>query len=118
LGLYLVWVLFTVRHLRCDEGALELVRVLGSPHRIPWTELESVEEVSRMELVWCGWLWPPFPVREMTPSLTSIGHFRIRWQGRDTYFPPQDAPQFLKVIGRMRERTALLRDGLENAPSS
>jgi hypothetical protein len=104
LAIYVLWLLFTVRHLRCDEEALEFVRTLGTPKRIPWAHLESVEEAPRAELVLRGWLWPPFPAREMTPSLTSLGHYRIRWRGGEAYFPPKDVQQFLDAIQKGRER--------------
>lgn len=106
LAIYAVWLLFTVRHLHCDGQALVFVRALGTPKRIPWAELDSVEEVGRRELVLRGWLWPPFPCREMTPSLTSIGHYRVRWSGGDAYFPPKDVEEFLEAIRKGREGAA------------
>ena len=111
--IYVFWLLFTVRHLRCDEQALEFVRTLGMPKRIPWAELGSVEEVPRAELVLRGWLWPPFPAREMTPSLTSIGHYRISWREGDAYFPPRDVQAFLEAIRRGREGAAQQGDGAD-----
>lgn len=90
--------LFVVRRLRCDEEGLEFVRMLGKPGKIPWAMVESIEEVSRAELLWQGWLRPRFPMREMTESITSVGHYRIRWQGGAAYFPPRDVARFLYAM--------------------
>jgi hypothetical protein len=90
--------LFTVWRLRCDEEGIEFVRALGKPGKIPWTQVESIEPASPDEVVWQAWLRPGFPKREMTLSLTSVGHYRIRWQGGVAYFPPRDARQFLYAI--------------------
>lgn len=94
--------LFVVWRLRCDEEGLEFVRVLGRPRKIPWANVESIEEASEAEVVLRGWLWPRFPPREMTQSITSVGHYRIRWQGGAAYFPPRDVRRFLYAmqIGR------------------
>lgn len=118
LVIYALWLLFTVRHLRCDEDALEFVRILGTPKRIPWEYLESVEEAPQAELVLRGWLWPPFPAREMTLSLTSLGHYRIRWRGGETYFPPKDVQQLLDAIQKGREHAARQEDGGHDAAAS
>lgn len=94
--------LFVVWQLRCDEEGLEFVRALGNPGKILWSEIESIEPPSPDEVMLQGWLWPRFPMREMTPTLTSVGHYRIRWAGGVAYFPPRDARQFLYAmeIGR------------------
>ena len=72
--------------------------MLGSPGKIPWADVESIEPASPDEVVVHGWLWPRFPMREMTPTLTSVGHYRIRWQGGAAYFPPRDVQQFLYAM--------------------
>lgn len=90
--------LFVVQHLRCDEEGLEFVRAFGNRKKIPWTAVESIEEASRAEVVLCGWLWPRFPPREFTASWTSVGHYRIRWQGGTAYFPPKDVQRFLYAM--------------------
>jgi len=105
LGVLLVWLLFSVRYIRCDGQGLHLKRVLGSPKLIPWGQIDSVEEASRRELVLRGWLWPLFPAREMTTSLTAQGHYRIRFKGRDLYYPPGDSAQFLSAIRAGRDLT-------------
>jgi hypothetical protein len=71
---------------------------LGARKKIPWANVESIEEASQAELVLRGWLWPRFPPREYTASMTSIGHYRICWQGGTAYFPPKDVQQFLYAV--------------------
>jgi hypothetical protein len=94
--------LCTVQHLRCDEEGLQFVRPLGA-QKILWADVESIEEVSRAEVVLRGWLSPRFPSRESTASWTSVGHFRIRWQGGTAYFPPKDVQRFLYAMQTGRE---------------
>jgi hypothetical protein len=90
--------LFTVRHLRCDAEGLEFVRVLGTPKKLSWADVISIEEAPQAEVVLHGWLWPGIPPREATSSLTSLGHYRISWQGGTAYFPPNNVQQFLYAI--------------------
>jgi len=98
--------LFVVKHLRCDEGGLEFVRALGPGKKISWARVESIEEVSRAAVVLCGWLWPRFPPREYSTCWSSIGHYRIRWQGGTAYFPPKDLQRFLYAMQIGREIAA------------
>lgn len=86
--------LFVVWRLRCDAERLEFVRALGRPKKIPWSKVESIEAASQAEVILQGWLWPRFPMREMSPSMSSIGHYRISWQGGAAYFPPADVQRF------------------------
>lgn len=90
--------LFVVDHLRCDEDGLEFVTKSGSRKKISWASVESIEEVSRVEVVLCGWLWPRFPPREYSSCRSSLGHYRIRWQGGTAYFPPKDVQRFLYAL--------------------
>ena len=98
--------LFVVEHLRCDEEGLELVRKRGPRQKISWASVESIEEASQAEVVLCGWLWPRFPPREYTTCWSSLGHYRIRWQGGTAYFPPKDVQRFLYAMQTGREYAA------------
>lgn len=90
LALGLLWILLSVRTLRVSEDGMEFVRVLGSPKWLSWNQITSVEKAPRNEVILYGWLWPPFPTREMTFSLSCIGHYRIRYGSKWVYYPPRD----------------------------
>lgn len=96
--IYIVFLLFTVKELKISEQEVQFVRLLGHPKRIPWTEITSVEPASQLELVTKGWLWPLLPAREMTPSLTSMGHYRISFGDRYVYYPPRNEAEFEAMI--------------------
>ena len=106
LALYLTWLAFSVTRLEFDESGVHFRRWLGSPKSIPWDQLESIEVAPTAELVVRGWLWPLFPAREMTFSLTSRGHYRFRYAGGFSYFPPRDQEQFLALVTRYRRNVA------------
>ncbi len=96
-----VVLLVTVWQLRIDAEGIEFVRALGSPKKIPWSSVTSIEEASQKEVVVRGWL-TSFPPREATTSLSSIGHYRISWQGGSAYFPPADVEHFLYAVHTAR----------------
>ena len=77
LGLYLLFLAHTVKSLDVGVDGVHFNRWLGRPKLIPWSEFRSAGIATRRELVLRGWLWPPFPAREMTPSYTSLGHCRF-----------------------------------------
>ena len=81
-----------------DATGIHFKRVLGTPKTLLWSEITSVREASSAEVVFSGWLWPFFPAREMTPSLTTIGHFRIQFADRWVYFPPKEPEKFLEYV--------------------
>jgi hypothetical protein len=97
-GLYGFYVLFAVTKLEVSTGGLRFVRLLGSPKLLQWSEISSVSEASRQELIIHGWLWPLFPSREFTPSCTSLGHYRITYGNKFVYFPPLDADAFKRAL--------------------
>jgi len=100
--LYAISLLFMVRSLEIDGDGILFRRVLGKPKRLLKSEIVSIEEASRREVVVHGWLWPPFPVaREMTACLSARNHFRIRWGNGFCYFPPNDIEQFKSAIEEM-----------------
>lgn len=98
IGLYLIFILFTVKEVRLSEAGIEFVRICGVPKNLVWGEVVSVELASAREVILKGWLWPMFPAREMTPSLTSIGHYRIIFDGGYAYYPPRNAEEFERFI--------------------
>jgi len=95
---YLFFLGFSVWSLSASEHGLRLHRLLGGPRLIPWDQITSIREVSRTEVILEGWLWPLFPPREFTPCLSSLGHFRIDFEGRHIYYPPRDVEQFRRVV--------------------
>jgi hypothetical protein len=95
---YLVFASFIVRKLAISSTGIRFPRLLGSPKFVPWDAVVFVQEAPRRELIWHGWLWPLFPSREMTPSFTSIGHYRIQFGSEYVYFPPREPKAFLAAI--------------------
>jgi hypothetical protein len=81
--------LFTVSHLTLSSDGIRFHRLLGSPKFLPWNRIVSITQAPRWELILRGWFWPPFPAKEMTTSLASVGHYRIQWDSGYCYFPPQ-----------------------------
>lgn len=96
---YLLFLLFSVTKVSVSPAGIRFFRYLGSPKILEWSEIEDIERVSRGEIVLRGWLWPLFPAREMTPSLTSTGHIRIRYGRKFVYFPPKDIAAFERSVG-------------------
>ena len=100
--LYLISCLFVVRSLEIEPDHILFRRVLGNRNRLAKSEIVSVEEAPRGEVVIHGWLWPPFPFsREMTTCLSAKHHFRIRWKDGFCYFPPREVEQFRCAISEM-----------------
>ena len=94
----MIWILFSVRTLRISSDGIEFVRVLGSPKRLSWSQIESVEKAPMKEILVHGYIWPLFPPREMTFSLSCIGHYRISYRSNWAYYPPKDAELFESLI--------------------
>jgi hypothetical protein len=95
---YVAFLLLSVWSVSLSHEGIRFKRVLGGPKLIPWSELTSVTEVSRSELISRGWLWPLIPAREMTACLSSLGHYKIAWRGGFCYYPPADAPAFESTV--------------------
>jgi hypothetical protein len=102
LGVVLYASLTGVRWLRVDAYGLRFGRRRGRPRSLPWADVLSVEPAPRKEVVVRGWLWPPLARREPTGSLSSFGHYRIKYRGGTCYFPPVDAVAFRTAIRRWR----------------
>src|SRR5690349_8833631 len=76
-AIYVVFLLFTVKELRVTDDGIQFVRLAGSPKRLPWGQISAITKATSRELILHGWLWPLLPAREMTPSLTTRGHYKI-----------------------------------------
>jgi hypothetical protein len=96
--LYVAFSFYCVANLVISPSGIRLSRMFGRPKFIPWSAITFVREVQRPELIWHGWLWPLFPPREMTPSFTSLGHYRIQFGQRYIYFPPSDPEAFMASV--------------------
>ena len=96
--IYACFALFSVRSVFLDEAGIKFSRTLGTPKFLRWDEIQEVTPVSRSELILHGWLWPLLPAREMTPTLSSTGHFRISWAKGYCYYPPADAELFKSTV--------------------
>jgi hypothetical protein len=100
----IVFALFTVSHLTLSSDGIRFHRVLGTPKFLPWNRVVSITQAPRWELILRGWFWPPFPAKEMTTSLASVGHYRIQWDNGFCYFPPQSPNVFEKYVQENLER--------------
>jgi hypothetical protein len=87
---YALFSCFAVTRLTLSAAGIQFHRLFGSPRFLPWSRIVSISFAPRGELVLRGWLWPPFPAREMTASLTAREHLRITWQDGYCYFPPAE----------------------------
>ena len=87
---YLLFLLFSVWSISVSNDGIQFKRILGWPRLLAWSEVATVAEVPRWELIRQGWLWPIFPAREMTACLSSLRHYKITWRGGHCYFPPSD----------------------------
>lgn len=91
-----VWGCCTVWSLEVSPEGIRFVRLCGAPKFLRWDEITDISEASRRDVVLHGWLWPMFPPREMSPTLSALGHFRIRWDSGVAYFPPAHPDEFRK----------------------
>ena len=107
LVIYGVWLCFTVWSLELSADGIRFVRFCGTPRFLRWQDITDISETSRSEVVLHGWLWPMFPTREMTPALSALGHFRIRWRDGFVYFPPAHTEEFRKQIDEFRTKTVV-----------
>jgi hypothetical protein len=92
---YALFACFAVTRLTLSPTGIQFHRLFGSPRFLPWDRIVSIAVAPRSELVLRGWLWPPFPAREMTASLSAREHLRITWQDGYCYFPPAGPEEVL-----------------------
>lgn len=98
LAVAVAFYLFRVTHLTLSSEGIRFHRILGGPKFLPWKRVRSIVPASRSEVVLKGWLWPIFPAREMSSSLSSLGHYRIEWDKGSCYFPPTQPEAFEKFF--------------------
>ncbi len=97
-AVYLFFLMFTVWCLTISNKGITFYRLLGQPKFLPWESIKSIALASRRDLIVHGWIWPLLPAREMSPSLTCRGHYKISWVGGYCYFPPADAKDFEALV--------------------
>ena len=100
LAIYFAFLALSVWSITLSKDGIYFRRLLGSPKVLPWGDVVSIEVTPRWELIRKGWLWPLIPAREMTTSLSSLGHYRITWAGGYCYYPPFDAELFENHISK------------------
>lgn len=115
LVLYWVFVLFSVSKVEVGSAGIRFKRLLGGPRFLPWSTITGVAEAPRRELIVHGWLWPLLPPREMSPSCTSLGHYRIGYGERFVYFAPSDAAAFLAAVERFSTLSARVESSVGRA---
>jgi hypothetical protein len=93
-GIYAAFVSLSVWSISVSCDGIHFRRMFGSPKYLEWSEILSIEVAPRWELIRNGWLWPLLPAREMTMSLSSLGHYRISWADGFCYFPPSNSELF------------------------
>ncbi|HEX5442267.1 MAG TPA: hypothetical protein VFW87_00500 [Pirellulales bacterium] len=102
--LYVVFFGFVVSKITLTAQGIRFHRLFGTPKFLPWDSIASIEIAPRRELITKGWL--PFPLRELSPSRTSVGHYRISWGDRFYFYPPAD-PKAFEYYVRRHLRTPL-----------
>jgi len=96
--IYITFTLFSVSSATLTDEGIHFKRLLGFPKFLPWNQITNIAVAPRMELIVHGWLWPLFPAREMTPSLSSLNHYRISWDKGYCYYPPTDILGFEQAV--------------------
>lgn len=102
--IYFGWLAFTVWSVRLTASGIHFTRLFGSPRFLRWDDVTEVAEAPRREVVVQGWLSPRFPAREMTPCLSALRHFRIRWRNGWCYYPPADVETFKRLADEFRTK--------------
>lgn len=100
LVIYFVFLALSVWSITLSKDGIHFRRLLDSPKMLPWSDVVSIEVAPRWELIRKGWLWPLIPAREMTTSLSSLGHYRITWADGFCYYPPLDVALFENHVSK------------------
>lgn len=95
---YICFLLLTVWSIELNEEGIQFRSCFGTPNFLGWHEILDVQPASRKELLIQGWLWPVFPMREITTCLSSKGHYRIESTKGIHYYPPKDTNEFEEAI--------------------
>lgn len=114
-AIYFLFLLFTVKEIRLTEEGIQFVRLAGSPKWLAWNQVSAITKVTSGELILRGWLWPLLPAREMTPSLSTRGHYKIAFEGGYVYYPPRDAQQFEGLLPAHLRSNIAMQATRENA---
>jgi hypothetical protein len=97
----LLFPLFNIWFIVVDVDGIRFRRLLGWPRFLHWADIATIEPATRRDVFVDGWLWPPFPPREITTAMTTLGHFRITSkEGRYLFYPPVDSEVFLEAVKR------------------
>ena len=99
-----------VTRLELDAAGIRFVRLLGWPRFVPWSEIKDISPATRKEVFLHAWLWPPWPRREPTASLTALGHFRIVFGNHVRYFPPSNPEEFALQVRNFLSEVSNLDD--------
>jgi hypothetical protein len=103
LAVICLWASFaTVYWLKIDSTGLTFGRRAGGPKHLAWGDIHSITPAPRREVVLHGWLWPPLRPREATRCMSSLGHYRIEYEGGYCYFPPANEEEFLGALAYWR----------------
>jgi hypothetical protein len=92
--------LHAVGWLKLDSSGITFGRRLGTPKLLRWDQITEIRPATSAEVVRHGWLWPALRPREATRSLTSEGHYRIKWDQQFCFFPPADEHAFRAAVER------------------
>lgn len=79
LGIYVAILTLSVWSISLSSQGIHFRRLFGSPKFLMWGEIVSIEVAPPWDLIRNGWLWPLLPAREMSMSLSALGHYRISW---------------------------------------
>ena len=107
--IYIIFLMFTVTKLTLTETGIRFHRILGRPRFLKWDQIDSIVVADRYELMFKGWLWPPFPCREITPSLTTENHSKISYdRDKIVFFPPKSLDEFMSKASDLKANYDLL----------
>jgi hypothetical protein len=107
LGL-VVFPLCTVWGAAVGPQGIRFRRWLGSPRRISWDRVQSIEEAPRGELFFYGTFTP---WKELSVALSWRQHYRIEYDnGRFYYFPPDDPYAFCEAVRQYRQFPGVMPD--------
>ena len=84
--------------LRINAEGMHFSRHSAIPEVLRWKDITEIRPASRGEVVVLGWLWLPVPAREASPSLSSLGHYRITSRTGFCFYPPEDEQRFLALL--------------------
>jgi hypothetical protein len=100
LALSVVLMLTRVGWLKLSAEGMRFGSWLEQRKPVPWSDIRSVRPASSAEVIVRGWLWPPVPPREATPTFSSVGHYRIETRRGVRYFPPLAEGEFVEAVAR------------------